>query len=356
MLKKNAFIVSIIVLWASSTFAGEIRGFCNQVVDANTLIVNANGNKNTVKLAYIDSPVPGQKFGAEAKRFVEGLALNQQLRIYAISNGGNHITAEVFSPKKQDSINRELIRKGLAWPIQANSGKNPYELTLRLAKKRQLGVWSDPSIKTPAEYRKRKEEEQRIVREKKEKEKEARILDAIIRRAAYEDKMAKQRGVNTDTVFMSQKPAPANIETRPGYRPEDIAYREQLERLNYENSGGKYAGGGLMEGNASFSDSFSSAHSGSGRYSRKQKEMEFNEWAIKHGAEAPYKDPDVIIKNGHGHGHINDDHYGGVIDSRTGKFYPKTGNGIVDPQTGKHYPRSGNGYIDPANGRYIPVN
>ena len=128
MFKKYALTLAVIILFTSSAFADEITGFCNQVVDANTLIVSSNGNTYKIILAYIDAPELGQKFGAEAKQFVEGLALNQKLKIFPVTTKGKVITAEAFSPKKQDPINRELVRSGLAWPIIEKDKKHPYDL------------------------------------------------------------------------------------------------------------------------------------------------------------------------------------------------------------------------------------
>jgi len=120
-------------------------------VNANTLLVTANGKQHTVQLAYIIAPAPQQKFGTEAKQYLESLALNQKLRIIIVSSKDEVINAEVYSSKNQDSINRELVRKGLAWPILENNKKHPYDLSVGLAQKRLLGVWSDPQLKPPSE-------------------------------------------------------------------------------------------------------------------------------------------------------------------------------------------------------------
>jgi endonuclease YncB( thermonuclease family) len=149
MLNKYFFILAGFLLLAYPAFAEQFNAACEKVVDADTLLVTANGKQSTVHLAYIVAPEPQQKFGAEAKQFLESLAVNQKLRIHIISSKEDQITAEVFSPKKQDSINQELIRKGLAWPVLENNTKHPYDLTVSFAKKHLLGVWSDPQLKPP---------------------------------------------------------------------------------------------------------------------------------------------------------------------------------------------------------------
>jgi micrococcal nuclease len=151
MLKKYLFFVAVIMLLACPAFARQFNAVCDRVVDADTLLVTENGKKHTVQLAYIIAPELNQKFGAEAKNYLESLVLNQRLRISVISSQEDIITAEVFSSKKQDPINQELVRKGLAWPIPEKNKKNPYDASASLAQKRLLGVWSDPQLKPPSQ-------------------------------------------------------------------------------------------------------------------------------------------------------------------------------------------------------------
>lgn len=149
MLRKYVFLLAGILLLGSPAFAEYFTAVCDKVVDADTLMVHANGTHYTVQLAYIVAPDPQQKFGPEAKQYSESLALNQELRMYTISSFENVLTAEVYSSKKQDPINRELVRKGLAWPILENDTKHPYDLSVSYAQKHVLGVWSDAGLKPP---------------------------------------------------------------------------------------------------------------------------------------------------------------------------------------------------------------
>jgi micrococcal nuclease len=151
MLKKYFFFIAGMMLLACPAFAGQLHAVCNTVADGDTLLITANGKQYTLQLAYIVAPEPQQKFGAEAKQFLESLALNQQLRVTIISSKEDSITGEVFSSKKQDPINQELVRKGLAWPVLEKDKKHPYDLSVSFAQKRLLGVWSDPQLKPPSQ-------------------------------------------------------------------------------------------------------------------------------------------------------------------------------------------------------------
>ena len=46
----------------------------------------------------------------------------------------------------------------------------------------------------------------------------------------------------------------------------------------------------------------------------------------------------------------------GVVNPRTGEFYPGTYGGVVDPSTGVVLPRVNGGYINPQTGEIIPRN
>jgi endonuclease YncB( thermonuclease family) len=128
-----------------------MHAVCTKVINADTLLVHKNEKQYIVRLAYIITPEFKQKFGPEAQQFVESIALNQQLRITVIKRTENVLTAEVFAPKKRDTLNRELARKGLAWPLLEKNKKHPYDLSFSFAKKRSLGVWSAPELKPPAQ-------------------------------------------------------------------------------------------------------------------------------------------------------------------------------------------------------------
>lgn len=44
----------------------------------------------------------------------------------------------------------------------------------------------------------------------------------------------------------------------------------------------------------------------------------------------------------------------GVLNPRTGEFYPGTTGGVINPRTGEVLPKVGGGYISPKTGEFIP--
>jgi len=45
----------------------------------------------------------------------------------------------------------------------------------------------------------------------------------------------------------------------------------------------------------------------------------------------------------------------GVINPRTGEFYPGTMGGVVNPKTGDVLPKVEGGYVNPKTGEFLPV-
>jgi hypothetical protein len=45
----------------------------------------------------------------------------------------------------------------------------------------------------------------------------------------------------------------------------------------------------------------------------------------------------------------------GVVNPRTGEFYPGTIGGVVNPQTGEVLPKVEGGYINPKTGEFLPA-
>ena len=139
----------------SILFATTYEGKVVNVISGDTLIVNIGGKEYEITLDYIEAPEQGQNFYDEAKQFAKKLALDQNVSVSTKENFAfrpQTITAEVYVSKKTESLNRELVRAGLAWCKIENG--NPYDITLNFAKKRHLGIWSETNPQPPWEYKK----------------------------------------------------------------------------------------------------------------------------------------------------------------------------------------------------------
>lgn len=158
----------LLVTHASSLPAAEWPATVSKVINGDTLQVIIEGKQVVVALSDIDAPELEQPFGPEAKQLVEDLALHQKIKIIISprqTSNSDKIIAEIFVPQKQDSLNRTLVREGLAWAVNDQKTRNPFELASEFARKRHLGIWSVPNPLPPWKYK-----EQESTRRRMEKE------------------------------------------------------------------------------------------------------------------------------------------------------------------------------------------
>jgi micrococcal nuclease len=170
-MRRNFFYAFLffILVPASLSTAADWSGKAINVIDGDTLEVIIEGKQFVIELSDIDAPELDQPFGTEAKQFVEGLALNKKIKVSALDGATSvkgAIIAEIFVSQKQDSLNRTLVREGLAWPVTDPKKRNPYELAYEFAQKNHLGIWSVANILPPWEFRKQAGERKRIEQEK----------------------------------------------------------------------------------------------------------------------------------------------------------------------------------------------
>ena len=134
------------------------------VVDGNTIEVLTKENQKFKVLLYgIDSPELGQKFGTEAKKFIEGIVLNKQVEIEfkQKDSHGNHIGIVIFEDRVDLRI--ELLKEGLAWTAEKNFPKElePYRTW---AQRKGRGLWQQENPVPPWIYRRQKAMEEPKIR------------------------------------------------------------------------------------------------------------------------------------------------------------------------------------------------
>jgi len=158
---------------ASAVEAGQaVGGIVRRVLDGDTLIVHTPTRvRLRCRLVGIDAPelshrrreggaTPGQPYGPEAKRALEGLALRRA------------VTAEVHGHDRYRrplcvlwaggrNLNLEMVREGHAWAERGNPVEVPpdlrWDLTLAEDEARRAwrGLWRDPSPEPPWAFRRR---------------------------------------------------------------------------------------------------------------------------------------------------------------------------------------------------------
>ena len=151
------------------------------VADGDTITVKRNGETKKIRFCGIDSPEikhgkkPGQPFGNEA---TEKLRLHaQSLRLSLVQLAKNQViiipvetdrygrtVAEVMAAVSGEwgeeiSFQEEMLKSGLAYYYRKYAANCPnhlaFERAEEIGKSSKAGVWSNPSLEKPWEYRKR---------------------------------------------------------------------------------------------------------------------------------------------------------------------------------------------------------
>lgn len=116
-----------------------------------------NGKVEKIRLAGIDCPERGQPYGKAAKRFVISLAAQKRVTVKVLNKDRyGRTVGEVILPDGK-TLNRELLKAGLAWWYRKYAPKNRLleilELTARMTKK---GLWAEPNPVAPWDFRRRR--------------------------------------------------------------------------------------------------------------------------------------------------------------------------------------------------------
>ncbi len=151
---KALSIISIICV--SAIHSGAWVGKCVAVADGDTISVMRYKKPIKIRLYGVDCPERGQDFGAKAKQFTSIMVFGKQARIDPIDEDRyGRVVAWVWIGDV--SLNRELIRQGLAWYYRryAPTAFDLFRLETE-AKAKGIGLWSLPKPTPPWEFRKAK--------------------------------------------------------------------------------------------------------------------------------------------------------------------------------------------------------
>ena len=127
------------------------------VKDGDTIEVLYENNTLAIRLAHIDCPEikKHQPFGKAAKKFTSDMCFGQMV---SVQNDGKfdrykRLIAVIIN-NKNENVNKELVKAGLAWHFLKYSTDISYDELEAIARKHQIGLWADENPTPPWQWRK----------------------------------------------------------------------------------------------------------------------------------------------------------------------------------------------------------
>lgn len=136
-------------------YVGEVVA----VSGGDTIKVLHNEKSEWVRLNGVDCPEKDQAYGLDAKRFTADFVSKTKVIVNMLDFDMYGRTVGEVTLSDGRSLNRELVKAGLAWWYRKYSPDQSLGALEAGAKEARRGLWSDPDPMSPWEWRKRNKEE-----------------------------------------------------------------------------------------------------------------------------------------------------------------------------------------------------
>jgi endonuclease YncB( thermonuclease family) len=151
--RLNCLVIVVCLFIPSVALAESFSGKVVKVSDGDTISVMHRGSAQKVRLHGIDTPEKKQAFGNSAKKFTSDLVFGRVVTVQVVDiDRYGRIVGEVILPDGR-SLNRELVRVGLAWWYRKYSRDKSLGQLEEEARSARRGLWVDPSPIPPWEFR-----------------------------------------------------------------------------------------------------------------------------------------------------------------------------------------------------------
>jgi endonuclease YncB( thermonuclease family) len=133
-----------------------VSGTVVAVADGDTLtVVNKRARRIIIRLAEIDAPEKCQPYGGQARKLLTELALHRAVKVEVIDidQYGRRV-GKVSVDGAAETVNRILLRRGLAWVYTAYAKDATLKPLERQAAAARLGLWADKHPQPPWQWRK----------------------------------------------------------------------------------------------------------------------------------------------------------------------------------------------------------
>lgn len=150
------------ILLSSQVASADMRGEVVEVLDGDTIDIMIEGDISRVRLSQIDAPEKSQSWGNESREFLTDIVGGRTVTVqgdtkdqYGRVIGDVYIQAGCITidcPPPM-SVNRLMVRRGLAWVYRQYLDDESYLVVERKARDARVGLWSLESPIPPWEYR-----------------------------------------------------------------------------------------------------------------------------------------------------------------------------------------------------------
>jgi endonuclease YncB( thermonuclease family) len=162
------YLSILVVTFVTSTADADITGKVVAVTDGDTIkILDNNSVQHKIRLTGIDAPEKAQPFGNASRKHLAFMVAGKDVRIETSkSDRYGRVLGKVWVQPQDCSgcgktLNANLaqILAGMAWWYQDYARDQPpqdrvrYESAVKEARKRQLGLWSEPDPVPPWAWR-----------------------------------------------------------------------------------------------------------------------------------------------------------------------------------------------------------
>ena len=145
----------------------QYQGKVLRISDGDTLQIRDNhGQKQRVRLAFIDAPETEQAGGRDSLRQLQNLLENQKVAVQVVDVDNYKRQVAIVWLQNQD-INATQIATGMAWQYvsiakrqQTSQGYQYYHCLEQSARNSKQGLWRNAKAQAPWEYRQQRRQAQ----------------------------------------------------------------------------------------------------------------------------------------------------------------------------------------------------
>jgi micrococcal nuclease len=154
-LRRWPALAAALLALAAPAQAATFQGVVTHVTDGDSIWVrpDAGGAPREVRIHGIDAPEICQRFGDQSRRALAAQVLHRPVTVKSRAQDSYRRTLAKVSAGGQD-VGGWMVRHGHAWSYRFRGKSGPYMAEETSARSARLGLWNDPDLVNPRQFRK----------------------------------------------------------------------------------------------------------------------------------------------------------------------------------------------------------